>query len=393
MRKTQYNSFDVILRQLAYFFTCLFVILLGSTYLLANEISYKEVFSKGRAVIIDNNVNLAKKRALEDALYLASLQGGAKVDGYSSVDTNTNLNENVLIRPSSTIKDFVIIEENQDNTHYNVSIKAYLVNINSNNILNCTNRDFVNLSYLAPHYSISSKLPAWTDKLPIKISKEIFNNLNNINFINLKDSSRIAFNPNKVVKKSISLDYNNLVEGRRNALNQGEFALHPIIKLNHAKGRLTRVSKELMVDITLNIYEGPNYRVLDSLNYKFSLWIGNKTGYPHLDAFLRVSEDKLIEFVDKSISKIQYRILDNLKCQPLRAEIELVNNELIIPIGLNQGLKKGTVGFISDSEDITMSEWIVLTVSDSRGNTATVEPLNPLNKKEEIKGKIIKFMN
>ena len=100
-----------------------------------------------------------------------------------------------------------------------------------------------------------------------------------------------------------------------------------------------------------------------------------------------------MNLLDKSISKIQYRILDNLKCQPLRAEIELVNNELTIPIGLNQGLKKGTVGFISDSEDITMSEWIVLTVSDSRRNTAIVEPLNPLNKKEEIKGKIIKFMN
>ena len=40
-----------------------------------------------------------------------------------------------------------------------------------------------------------------------------------------------------------------------------------------------------------------------------------------------------------------------------------------------------------------MSEGIVLTVSDSRINTAVVEPLNPLNKKEEIEGKIIKFMN
>ena len=143
MRKIQYNSFDVLLKQLAYFFTSLFIILLGSTYLLANEINYKEVFSKGRAVIVENNVSLAKKRALEDALYLASLQGGAKVDGYSSVDMNTNLNENVLIRPSSTIKDFVIIEESQDETHYNVTIKAYLVTVNS--MLNCANRDFVNL--------------------------------------------------------------------------------------------------------------------------------------------------------------------------------------------------------------------------------------------------------
>ena len=54
---------------------------------------------------------VAKKRALDDALYLASLQGGAKIDGYSTVDTNTSLNENLLIRPSSSIKDFVILEK------------------------------------------------------------------------------------------------------------------------------------------------------------------------------------------------------------------------------------------------------------------------------------------
>ena len=104
MKKIEYNSFDVILRKLVYFFTTLLSVLLASTYLIANEVGYKEVFSNGRAVIIDGNIDLAKKRALEDALYLASIQGGAKVDGYTSVDRNTNLNESVLVRPSATIK-------------------------------------------------------------------------------------------------------------------------------------------------------------------------------------------------------------------------------------------------------------------------------------------------
>ncbi len=391
MKKIEYNSFDVLLKQLVYFFTSLLLILLGSTYLIANEIGYKEVFSSGRSVIIDGNIDLAKKRALEDALYLASLQGGAKIDGYSSIDETTNLNESILVRPSSTIKDFVIIKENADETHYNVSIRAYLVSVN--NLLNCSSREFVNLSYLAPHYSISSRLPAWTTKLPNVISKGVYKNLNNIEYINLKDSSKIAFNPNKVLKKSISLDYNNLVEGKRNALKNGEFAVHPIIKLDYAKGRLTRVSKEIMVDITLNIYEGPYFEILDSLNYKFSLWSGNKTGYPHIDAFLRVSEDKLTSFVKSSISKIQYRVLDKLKCQPLQAEVELINNKLVVPIGINQGLKRGTVGFVSNSKDVIMSEWIVLTVSNSDNNSSVVEPLNPLNKKEDLKGKIVKFIN
>ena len=195
------------------------------------------------------------------------------------------------------------------------------------------------------------------------------------------------------MKKSISLDYNNLVEGKKNSLRNGEFAVHPIIKLDYAKGRLNRISKEIMVDIILNIYEGPNFNLLDSMNYQFSLWAGNKTGYDFIDAFLRVSEDKLRDFVDSSVSKIQFRVLDKLKCQPLQAEIELVNNKLIVPIGLNQGLKKGTVGFVSNSRDVIMSEWVVLTVSSSEENSAVVEPLNPLNKKENIKGKKIKFLN
>ena len=125
MKKIEYSSFDVVLKQVIYFLTTLLTILLFSTYLVANEVGYKEILSNGRAVIINGNVDLAKKkRALEDALYLASIQGGAKVDGYSSIDSSTNLNETLLVRPSSTIKDFVIIDENVDESHYNVKIKA-----------------------------------------------------------------------------------------------------------------------------------------------------------------------------------------------------------------------------------------------------------------------------
>ena len=119
--------------------------------------------------------------------------------------------------------------------------------------------------------NVGNKLNKWESDGIGYYQKQLPKNIK-ISFINLKDSSKIAFNPSKVVKKSISLDYNNLVEGKRNALNEGEFALHPMIKLSYAKGRLTTVSKELMVDITLNIYEGPYYKVLDSLNYKFSLY-------------------------------------------------------------------------------------------------------------------------
>ena len=76
-------------------------------------------------------------------MYLASLQAGAKIDGYSTVDTNTSLKENLLVRPSSSIKDFVILEESKNETHYTVKIKAILVSIND--LLNCSARSNINL--------------------------------------------------------------------------------------------------------------------------------------------------------------------------------------------------------------------------------------------------------
>ena len=82
-----------------------------------------------------------------------SLQTGPKLT-YSTVDTNTSLKENLLVRPSSSIKDFVILEESKNETHYTVKIKAILVSIND--LLNCSARSNINLSYFKPNFTISS---------------------------------------------------------------------------------------------------------------------------------------------------------------------------------------------------------------------------------------------
>ena len=129
LKKIEYNTFDAVLKDLVIFFSSVLFVLLLSTYALASEYDVKEIVTEGRAVIIDGDKKLAKKRALDDALYIASLRGGAKVDGYSNVDSLTRLNENLLVRPESTITDFVIIEESSDKTHYSVKIKAYLVSV------------------------------------------------------------------------------------------------------------------------------------------------------------------------------------------------------------------------------------------------------------------------
>ncbi len=392
MKKFTYNKVDSVIKELIIFITTLLFFLFTSTLLVAQEISHKAIISEGRAVIVDGNEAVAKKRALDDALYLASLQGGAKIDGYSTVDTNTSLNENLLIRPSSSIKDFVILEESKDETHYSVKIKAILVSLNS--LLDCSARSNINLSYFKPNFVVSSKLPAQLQNLPLLISQKIFENLTRFDQISLKDSTNFDFNPKKFSALPASLDYEAIVEGKSGSLKSGEFGIHTLIEVKRSKGTMTRFLNKADIALTINLFEGTNFNVIDTLNYNFSVLLGIETGYQHMDGFYKIPYDKIEEVVQDSISKMQFRVKDRLKCYPLEARAELVKDVLTIPLGINQGVQIGKVGFASNSNpNHSMRDWIVVTVKDSSGDFSVLEILNPSNKKEDINGKLIRFMN
>ena len=392
MKKFTYNKVDSVIKELIIFITTLLFFLFTSTLLVAQEISHKAIISEGRAVIVDGNEVVAKKRALDDALYLASLQGGAKIDGYSTVDTNTSLNENLLIRPSSSIKDFVILEESKDETHYSVKIKAILVSLNS--LLDCSARSNINLSYFKPNFVVSSKLPAQLQNLPLLISQKIFENLTRFDQISLKDSTNFDFNPKKFSALPVSLDYEAIVEGKSGSLKSGEFGIHTLIEVKRSKGTMTRFLNKADIALTINLFEGTNFNVIDTLYYNFSVLLGIETGYQHMDGFYKIPYDKIAEVVQDSISKMQFRVKDRLKCYPLEARAELVKDVLTIPLGINQGVQIGKVGFASNSNpNHSMRDWIVVTVKDSSGDFSVLEILNPSNKKEDINGKLIRFMN
>jgi hypothetical protein len=392
LKKFTYNKVDSVIKELIIFITTLLFFLFTSTLLVAQEISHKAIISEGRAVIVDGNEEVAKKRALDDALYLASLQGGAKIDGYSTVDTNTSLNENLLIRPSSSIKDFVILEESKDETHYSVKIKAILVSLNS--LLDCSARSNINLSYFKPNFVVSSKLPAQLQNLPLLISQKIFENLTRFDQISLKDSTNFDFNPKKFSTLPVSLDYEAIVEGKSGAIKSGEFGIHTLIEVKRSKGTMTRFLNKADIALTINLFEGTNFNVIDTLNYNFSVLLGIETGYQHMDGFYKIPYDKIAEVVQDSISKMQFRVKDRLKCYPLEARAELVKDVLTIPLGINQGVQIGKVGFASNSNpNHSMRDWIVVTVKDSSGDFSVLEILNPSNKKEDINGKLIRFMN
>jgi len=360
-------------------------------FVFANENSVKMVFTSGRAVIVNGDKEIAKRRALDEALYLASLQGGAKVDGFSSIDTKTRLKENLVIRPASEIIDFKVLDESSDSTHYKVKIQAALLQKNMN--LKCDTNRVHNISLLQPHYIISSNSPAWTHDLPSLISSIILKNLKNLKDIQMYDKREFFINPKNIKKVKNELNYESLTE-KTLYIKNGEYSLIPFINISRAMSRLHRFSEELVFSIDLLLYEGPNYKFVDSFAYNFSLNLGNHTGYEGLDSFYSVSRSKIIEYLELSLSKYHFRIHDTMKCLPLETKIIYSNDNLIANLGTNQGLYKGKIGIISTKNpDNSMENWSVISVVNSDQDTSILEPLNPNIDLIDLSGKFIRFLN
>ena len=114
----------------------------------------------GRAAIQHQDaLGEARDMALEDALYYAALKGGAKIDGFSSVDAQTNLNDMFVVRPASQILDYSITNEVQDETHYAVTIEAVVGDMATSG---CQNRPISHVT-LVPAVFISGQRPAALD--------------------------------------------------------------------------------------------------------------------------------------------------------------------------------------------------------------------------------------
>jgi len=85
--------------------------------------SFKQVEATGRSILLPENIETSRKRALEDAIYLAALKGGADVNGFSAISSNTIINDQSIIKATNRVLDFKILSETQNKEYLSIKIK------------------------------------------------------------------------------------------------------------------------------------------------------------------------------------------------------------------------------------------------------------------------------
>ena len=346
------------------------------------------IISTGRAALNSpEETDLARRRALEDALYLASLEGGAKINGFSAIDSGTKLTESFVVRPTTKILDYAITKEVIKETHYEVTIKAAIGNLENKN---CTNNNILNLTAYKPTLSLSNEAPSWLASVLNELYISIITDIGNRKNIELSKAITTKLNSILLTNIDDNYDYTSLTSGRVRT-EVGSFAYVPSIRM-YIDTKSSSLNNEtfLIMEISSNLYEGFTYKKSFSKSHKISLKLSNRSPWRTVNVLSKPSKKLISEALQKSVKKHTDTLFSELDCQPLKANLKLDKQikKLNVSIGKKHGLSLNSIAFTRG----TNTPWVIFKVDDLRNNSAILSPIDQRRDIKELDGKIVEFM-
>ena len=369
------------------FTTCLFATifaLLTGTHALAGD-GLRMVTATGRAVINDQAApHETKNIALEDALYLAALRGGAKINGFSSVQADTSLDDHFVVRPSSEILDYRIINEVKDDLHHEVTVEAAVGKIAEPA---CHDRTVAHLTMFAPTMSMTRSVPGWLSTMPSMMMVDLYRQLENTSNLTLYNEATTVLDPVQI-KRDARYDYNALTNGKA-SIRDGDFAFSTNITLESFITDFTLgQSHHLRVIITTSLYAGSQLTPLGQFHEEIKLKLGERSPSQLISKLSTTKRDKVKAALLNGLQSHAKAIASATLCLPLKAEIKLEDNKLRVALGMRQGIQVNRLAMVSG----VGSKWSVLRVIEAGDVYSFLEPLSRQRKPVDLNGKLATFL-
>ena len=348
--------------------------------------SFQFTTATGRAAITENvTEELARVRALEDALYLAALQGGAKINGFSAVATDTSVQDHFVIRPSSKILDYTILSENKIETQMEVTIRAAVGKLPDKK---CQLSRPLNLTLYKPKTSIDMNVPAWIEIYHPNIFNEIVFSLNKNSSLSINNAMSVTLSPEKLRLVDEKFDYSSLMSPQVR-VRTGDYAIVPILSLSSSDtGSRFSTSRKIEMKLGFYVFDGGTYELFEKFEQSASFEVDRIALFQSLADLDKKSRNDLIVIMMSLIEPLNSEMITTLGCQTLKDTIYLNAEQLTAQIGSNQGVKPNMLAVTSGKH----TPWTMLRVVSVSANYALLEPLDKARKLSDLDGKKVEFM-
>lgn len=341
----------------------------------------------GRAVIQHQDaLDEARRLALEDALYLAALQGGARIDGFSSVTTDTMINDHFVVRPTSAILDYSIINEVIDDQHFAITISAAVGRLPEPS---CNERRIIHLTTLAPVISVSPDTPAWLNLAAKTLLGSLDETLDAHPGISLRRApTRSLASLQRQQKTDPQYDYLQLTRGSLH-FKQGEMLIEPRLQLairRHRQGIITSVYLEAMLDLA--ILDAASHQQISAHQTRMTIKIGQESLFRSMDILASPTRQLILRQLHNSLPAEIDALATELRCRKLTGKLQLADGRLLVELGEGHGIALNSLAVAVG----TNTPYTILRVSNSGAARLELEPLDPNRDLAEIAGKSVEFM-
>ena len=340
----------------------------------------------GRAVLeSEQDLETPRRRALEDALYLAALHGGAKINGFSSVDTDTSIQENLVVKPDSHILDFDIISEEQTETHFIIKLRSAVGQLKR---IQCENKGLKSISLYKPTVLIDPSVPYWVHSLAEKLIEDLIVSLQSENNLNMTDYSDVALQQNELKSINDNFDYVSLTSGRSRT-NYGDYAIVPSLEISKS----TKLSgfttyDSLKIAFNTKVYEGSNYSLNFSKSQSFEALFNASGPWRTINLLLKSSRESILEPILQKASEHSKEIINELVCKKVYSKIAVNDGKIEVPLGKRHGISISALAVTQGDQ----TPFNVLSVEQVFDNKSVLIPLNSSVEINKFNGKSIQFL-
>lgn len=365
---------------------CIFIFVLSlSSFFGPAKAGVNIVEVTGRAALSDQYTSDELRRmALEDALYLAALQGEARVDGYSFIDEMTNLTEQILVRPGDSILDYSLLEEKQTEHHFEVKIRAVTGHIDDSCISSMKSR----LHVYSPQINMARNAPSWAAGLAKKMVSILVNAIDKSENLEPVNQMYMTYDPVKAQRVGSAMDYNTIMTS--SAVASGDFAVAPRIEIRQRKENMGYVAKSKQLDIIVHVdvYDHHGVMVV-SETFPLTHRMGFEFYLDTVNTLTATSRDNLLAQFSSDFKKFVMNFGQEFSCRPVRGKLSLdQDNRLRVDFGVAKGVLKNHLAVVAEND----ASWTVFRVVEAQMNRVFLETLDKRKNNKDFDGKTVRFM-
>ena len=353
-----------------------------------NKTNFKQVEATGRAILLPENIETSRKRALEDAIYIAALKGGADINGFSAIRSNTIINDQSVIKATNSVIDFKILSEKQDKEYLTIKISAVVGGELSKN--NCKNRP-LNINLFMGSISVDTNVPSelarntslWYNQIYQVISKLPNTNVKNFQNRQIDQIIKSSYNP--------SFDYNAITKGLPK-IHAGNYSLVPKIVLK-------KINKDsfasYLLSVTFDLYKGQKIKLETSKNYNLNINYQLESKFQFIKNISKLDIDKINQNVNNHLLITTNSFFNDISCKPLEGKLTVKQGKLEVDLGSKQGLKNKQIGLVNGIEiqnSMLNNSVLIVHTENVFDNHSTLLPLNDNIKLTNLNNKTVKFV-